>query len=222
MFDSMRKLPLDRIRTNPAWLHDKIEQFRTDDLACFVNVDMFQSIVAEFVQEDWAPPCHKMLKTLEEILTRTMDAALQENLEQSRFPLLKSMVESACQKVIKRLLDNASVQVTEHLEIEEQHPYTQDEVLLSAMNEARFEDLKADLNIQLRLDQEGVVFDTQAIKSLLDRVFEKQKRQNWVATQMELVLSCYGKVATQRVLDRTPPKFAGKHAGSCLKHCKKS
>eukprot|EP00980_Cylindrotheca_fusiformis_P011603 scaffold2744_cov136-Cylindrotheca_fusiformis.AAC.20 len=204
IFDSMRKLPLHRIRTNPSWLSEKIQQFRTDDLACFVNVDMFQHIVAEFVQEDWAPPCQKMLATLEDLLNDTLNAAIKDNMEQSRFPLLKNMVETTCHKVARRLLEQASEQVREHLKVEEQHPYTQDEVLLNAMNEVRYENLRKDLEIQLRLDQEGVVFDTMALKSLLDRVFQKHQRQNWVAEQMELVLSCYGKVATQRVLDRTP------------------
>jgi hypothetical protein len=204
VFDSMRKLPLHRIRTNPSWLTEKIQQFRTDDLACFVNVDMFQHIVAEFVQEDWTPPCRKMLKTLDELLNATLEAAVKDNMEQSRFPLLKNLVETTCHKVSRRLLEQANQRVTEHLQVEEQHPYTQDEVLLQAMNEVRYENLRNDLEIQLRLDQEGVVFDTHAIKSLLDRVFQKHQRQNWVAEQMELVLSCYGKVATQRVLDRTP------------------
>jgi len=204
LFDSMRKLPLHQIRTNPSWLHDKIQQFRTDDLACFVNVDMFQHIVAEFVQEDWAPPCRKMITTLEKILEDSLQAAMGQNLEQSRFPLLKNLIETTCHKVSQRLLANAKSQVDEHLEVEEQHPYTQDEVLLNVMNQTRYNNLKHDLDLQLHLDQEGVVFDTHAIKSLLDRVFQKHQKQNWMAEQMELVLSCYGKVATQRVLDRTP------------------
>ncbi|KAL3940118.1 MAG: hypothetical protein SGBAC_005279 [Bacillariaceae sp.] len=204
IFDSMRKLPLHRIRTNPSWLHDKIQQFRTDDLACFVNVDMFQHIVAEFVQEDWAPPCRKMLKTLERIMEDTLFGAIVQNLEQSRFLLLKNMIETTCHKVSQRLLAHAKEQVNDHLEVEEQHPYTQDEVLLHAMNQSRYDNLKNDLELQLRLDQEGVVFDTNAIKNLLDRVFQKHEKQNWMAEQMELVLSSYGKVATQRVLDRTP------------------
>jgi len=97
-----------------------------------------------------------------------------QNLEQSRFPLLKNLIETTCHKVSQRLLANAKSQVDEHLEVEEQHPYTQDEVLLSAMNQTRYDNLKHDLDLQLRLDQEGVVFDTHAIKSLLDRVFQKQ------------------------------------------------
>jgi hypothetical protein len=206
-FDSLRKIPLNRIRTDPSWLEDKMAQFRTDDLACFVNVDMFQHVVAEFVQDDWAPPCHKLVGTLERILTDTLDGALKDHLETTRYPLLRTMMESTCHRVANRLLETARTQVKEHLDLEEQHPYTQDEVMLQAMNQSRFQSLRNDLDLQLRLEQEGVegvVYDTQAIQTILDRVFAKHQRNHWMAEQMELVLSCYGKVATQRVLDRTP------------------
>jgi hypothetical protein len=203
-FDSLRKLPLTTIRTDPTWLVEKLAQFRTDDLACFVNVDMFQHVVAEFVQDDWAPPCHRLVQSLDDILTTTLQESLKDRLDGTRFPLLQSMMETTVHNVAQKLMETARHQVQEHLELEEQHPYTQDQVLLQAMNQARFQNLRNDLELQLRLDQEGVVFDTQAIQAILDRVFEKHKQQHWMAEQMELVLSCYGKVATQRVLDRTP------------------
>ena len=213
-FDSLRKLSLHRIRTDPSWLEEKMQQYRTDDLVCFVNVDMFRSIVAEFVQDDWAPPCHKLLEMLETLLRGTLDQALKEVGESTRYPLLKDLLECSTSRVAKELLDDARNHVEQHLQMEQQHPYTQDHLLLEAMNQARFQTLQKDLAIQLRLDTSGdksgseggtgVVYDTQAIQSILDRVFEKHSKQNWMAEQMELVLSCYGKVATQRVLDRTP------------------
>ena len=208
LFDSMRKLPLKRIRTDPSWLQDKIRQFRTDDMACFVNVEMFQYVVAEFVRDDWAPPCQKLLKTLQEILESTLEDTIKETLlvdeQSSRFPLLKQLVQGTCRKISQTMLADATNQVQEHLKIEEEYPYTQDEVLLKAISDVRYDNLKRDLELQLRLDQEGVVFDTHAIQSMLDGVFRKHQQQNWMAEQMEVVLSCYGKVATQRVLDRTP------------------
>jgi hypothetical protein len=204
-YDSLRKIPISRIRTDPSWLQQKMSLFRTDDLACFINVEMFQHIVADFVVEDWVPPCHKLVDTLQIILTETVNEALQDHMQTNkRFPLLEQMLDSICHRVTKNLMETARTQVREHLEMEQEHPYTQDEVLLNAMNKSRFSSLRRDLELQLRLDQEGVVYDTQAIKTILDRVFTKHQRTNWMAEQMELVLSCYGQVATQRVLDRTP------------------
>lgn len=204
-FDSLRKLPLDQVRTDPSWLIRKIAESRTDDLACFINVDMFQHIVAEFVQEDWAPHCHELVQALHAILMESLDTSLKESFgPEDRHPLLRTMIEKRCYEAAKGLMDAARRDVASHLEVEEQHPYTQDEILLEAMNEGRFNNLRRDLELQLRLNQEGVVFDTEAITTILDRVFQKHKRLHWMAEQMELVLSCYGKVATQRVLDRTP------------------
>jgi hypothetical protein len=204
-FDSLRKIPCSRIRTDPSWLQAKMDQYRTDDLACFINVDMFQHVVAEFVHQDWVPPCHKLVDGLQDILRESLDQALQDQMSTiKRFPLLEKMIKSTCYRVKEEAIARTRNQVREHLEMEEQHPYTQDEVLLQAMNRSRFGALRTDLDVQLRLDQEGVVYDTQAIQSILDRVFSKHQSSNWLVEQMELVLSCYGQVATQRVLDRTP------------------
>jgi hypothetical protein len=205
-FDSLRKLPLHHVRTDSTWLMDKIAEYRTDDLACFMNVEMFRNIVGEFVHDDWTPPCLELLKTLKTILNDALDDALEENFQQevTRYPLLRSMMEEQCRTVCMRLMEASTQDVKTHLEIEEHHPYTQDEVLLQTLSESRYQNLRRDLEIQLKLAQEGVVFDTQAIKTILDTVFNKHKRLHWMAEQMELVLSSYGKVATQRVLDRTP------------------
>jgi hypothetical protein len=206
LYDSLRKLPVDLVRTDPTWLIDKIAMSRTDDLACFINVDMFRNIVGEFVHDDWTPPCLNLLQKLESILDDSMQHALQESFKDdvNRYPLLKSMLEEKCHEVCRQILDTAREDVKAHLEVEEQHPYTQDEVLLQSLNESRFQNLRRDLQIQLKLSQEGVVFDTQAITTILDTVFNKHKKMHMMAEQMELVLSSYGKVATQRVLDRTP------------------
>ena len=52
IYDSLRKIPLASIRTDPTWLKEKIAGHRTDDLPCFLNVDSFKSIVEEFIEQD--------------------------------------------------------------------------------------------------------------------------------------------------------------------------
>jgi hypothetical protein len=203
VFDSLRKIPLRRLRTDPTWLVDKIAQYRTDDLACFLNVVIFQQIVDEFVQEDWSPRCYGLVDATETILKSTLDECLQATA--TRFPALTSLLETTCHDVAQALLASAREQLDAHLEMEQHHPYTQDDILLEAIAKARNRTLKRDLELHLRLDQEGVVFDTQAISSILDRVFEKHSTsQLYLAEEMELVLSSYGQVATKRVVDRTP------------------
>ena len=226
-FDSLRKIPLRQIRTDPSWLLEKIALYRTDDLACFLNVDIFKHIVADFVQEDWAPHCHDLIETTHQIVTETLQQSLEttfgsstsEHSNQStnipstfplsissRFPLLRSMMAQKCMQVSEELMKTAREQLEAHLDLEQHHPYTQDDVLLDAMASARHRSLRRELELHLRLDQEGVVFDTQAISDILDRVFAKTRAnpQLYLAEEMELVLHSYGQVATKRVLDRTP------------------
>jgi hypothetical protein len=60
--------------------------------------------------------------------------------------------------------------------------------------------------VSLRLDQEGA-YDTGAIKTIMDGVFERIRQKSveeHMAEDMEIVLESYGKVATKRVIDRTP------------------
>ena len=88
----------------------------------------------------------------------------------------------------------------------EKHPFTQDSVLLESLAQARHQTLRRDLQIALRLEQDGVL-DTKTIGVLMDQVFERhaqQSAQDHMAEEMELVLESYGKIATRRVLDRSP------------------
>jgi hypothetical protein len=262
LVDRLRQLPLKRIRTDPTWLLDKIAQYRTDDLACFINVDIFKHIVGEFVEQDWTPPCFQLVETTRQIVMSTLDECLKETLilhgvvnddngdgyqadyndtSRCRFPRLQQALYDACHDVAKELLATATTQLEAHLELEQSYPYTQDDVLLNTIAQSRYETLKRDLELQLRLDQEGVVLDTHAIQTILDRVFDKHRSPSslsnasmsstlaasaapgveassplssgargggvaamYLAEELELILSCYGKVATQRVLDRTP------------------
>ena len=204
-FDSLRRIPLDRIRTDPSWLTEKIAQHRTDDLACFLNVDIFQQIVTDFVREDWAPHCEKLIDTTQSILSSTLQDAVAASPALQRFPLLLRNMEETCDSVSSELIQSAKEELSAHLETEQHHPYTQDHLLLDAMARARHKTLRRDLEFQLRLDQEGVVFDTQAISTILDQVFAKHRKPElYLAEELELVLSTYGEVATKRVLDRSP------------------
>jgi predicted transcriptional regulator len=79
-------------------------------------------------------------------------------------------------------------------------------VLFSNIANARHRGLKRELEVSLRLDQEGA-YDTGAIKTIMDGVFERIRQKSveeHMAEDMEIVLESYGKVATKRVIDRTP------------------
>jgi GTP-binding protein EngB required for normal cell division len=207
-FDLLKNIPLNRIRTDPSWLIEKIADNRTDDLACFLNVEIFKCIVADFVDRDWKPHCDLLVDVTESIILAAVSESLVKTCLDAteRFPKLKSMVKQLTEPAAQALLLEAKKQVKSHLEIEK-HPYTQDHILFENIAASRHRSIKRELEVSLRLDQAGGVFDTVAIKSIMDGVFERSRRKSveeHMAEDMEIVLESYGKVATKRVIDRTP------------------
>jgi len=204
-FDTLRKIPLSSVRTDPSWLKEKIAENRTDDLACFLNVDIFRNIVEDFIEEDWKPRCTSLLERTREILMSTVVESIQRSVTPNRYPSLRSLIERLSRHAADELLEQGHSQLQSHLKTEK-HPYTQDHVLFQSIAEARHRSLKRELEVSLRLDQEGV-YDTQAIKTIMDGVFERCQQksvEDHMAEEMEIVLESYGQVATKRVVDRTP------------------
>jgi hypothetical protein len=205
IFDSLKKVQLANIRTDPSWLKEKIADNRTDDLPCFLNVEIFKNIVEDFIEEDWKPHCLALLARMREILTLAISDSIQQTLTFNQYPSLRLLVERQCRKAAEDLMSQANKQVVSHLEIEK-YPYTQDNELFENISSARHRALKRELESALRLGQEGV-FDTQAIQVIVDGVFERNQQrpvEDHMAEEMEIVLESYGQVATRRVIDRSP------------------
>jgi hypothetical protein len=203
IFDSLKKVPIENIRTDPSWLKEKIAENRTDDLPCFLNVEIFKNIIEDFIEEDWKPHCMALLVRMREILTLTISESIERTLTSNQYASLRLLVERQCRKAAEDLMTQANKQVVSHLDIEK-HPYTQDNELFENISAARHRGLKRELESALRLEQGGV-FDTQAIKVIVDGVFARNRPvEDHMAEEMEIVLESYGQVATKRVIDRSP------------------
>ena len=173
---------MKKVRTDPSWLEKSIAKTRTESSIVFINSDIFHSIVAEFVEEDWAPACHDLVQSLESILMDSLEIALHESFGAGgRYPLLFEMVKDHSKQTLSKLVANARLEVESHLDAES-HPYTQDETLLEKLKNMKLAQIKKDLEVQLRLDQEGVVFDSGALSTIVDRVFARASRRNFLGT----------------------------------------
>lgn len=194
-----------------------------------MNADIFQSIVADFIDEDWRPSCLALLDRMREILRATVKRVVQETSSSTRYPGLQKWLVQQCRKVAEDLIQQAYQQVESHLMVEKQHPYTQDHNLFQNMAHARHANLKRELEVALRLDPEPQHQQQQsqvkltngkntssssamntsrvAIQSILDEVFERHSKksvEDHMAEEMEIVLEAYGSIATRRIMDRTP------------------
>lgn len=220
-FDSLRKIPFEYIRTDPRWLKHRIKENRTDELPCFLNADIFKNVVRDFIDEDWMPHCWALLESTRQIVLATSMDAVQEAFSNGgglssskRFPMLQAFIERQCRSVTNELIERAGQQVHSHLEMEK-HPYTHDHSLYKHIARSRHDPLKRELRMALRLDSAGGnngsinkgVYDATTIQAILESVFERHEQRSMedqMAEDMELILESYGKIATKRVMDRTP------------------
>ena len=215
VYDTLRKIPLDCVRTDPSWLKDRMAEHRTDDLACFLNVDVFQNIVQDFIEVDWRPHCVAFLERLRSILQTAVEVAWQATVSQCsvrRYPQLQQFILQECDRVQSELLRYAQQQVDSHLRVE-QHPYTQDDSLFRNLAALRQKSLRQELQVALGLDtstaskSNAKALSTTAIAEIIEDVFtrhESKSVEDHLAAEMEMVLASYGQIATRRVIDRTP------------------
>ena len=206
IYDVLRRIPLANVRTDPLWLLDKIADNRTDDLACFLNVDVFKGIVSHMIEDEWTPHCLALVDSTRRLLLEAVEGASRETFVANRYPALQSLIEQQCRQIVQDLASSALQQALASLETEK-HPYTSlHDHLCRRIAQERHSRLQRELEVALRLDQKGI-FETDAIRAIVDRVFERNQRVSvgeHMAQEMELVLAAYGTVATQRVLDRMP------------------
>jgi hypothetical protein len=192
-FDLLKKISLESIRTDPSWLKEKIAENRTDDLACFLNVDIFKNIVSDFIEDDWKPYCIELVDEMSDIIMSAVSESLDRTITSDRYPKLRTMIKMHSDRTAQALILEARKQVQSHLEIEK-HPYTQDHILFANIASARHRGLKRELEVALRLDQEGA-FDTGAIKTIVDGVFDRNQQKSveeHMAEDMEVSLSFDG------------------------------
>lgn len=224
IYDSLKKIPLYNIRTDPSWLKERIISNRTDDLTCFHNADVFKCIIEEFTNDEWLPNCINLLQTAKTIISFTLIDSIEYIMpninHEFRYHHLRSSIQKKCEQVLNQLYDDAFVQLNSHLEFEK-HPYTQDTTFVENIIQSRNSRLKREIEIALQLDgdhdndnNDNDAYNTtrHEIQEIINNVFEHNNNQynavismdDILAEEMENILNSYGKIATQRVIDRTP------------------
>lgn len=204
---------LNTVRTDPGWLKKEIMQNRTVDLPCFLNVDVFNNIVANFITEDWEPLCFELLEDAIKLLEETTDRVLMST--PTRFSKLAHLLQLKTADAIALTKADAALEIRQHLDLEKT-AYTQDHYLFETIAKKRTQRLKAELMQSLVTDQPTVA--TATIKAIIDGVFDRNQRMSiddHMAEEMEIMLEAYGKVAFKRIIDKTPQIILKMTRGIC-------
>jgi hypothetical protein len=203
--DYFENIPFGNIRTDPSWLKIEIEENRTQDLACFLNIDEFNSVIRKFIKDDWEPRCYEFLGKAVKLLEDTATAALLVTRLGSQYQKLCSLIEISIADLIKDANESAKKEIAEHLTME-MYPYTQDHYLFENISRNRNKRLKEELERCLLLtNKQSMTHD--AIRAILEGTFNRNQGlsiDNHMAEEMGVMLEAYGKVCFKRVTDKTP------------------
>lgn len=207
-WDELEPVLIENVRRDPRWILDLITAHRPYALPVFVNNELFESIVSESIEEQWAAPSLQLVDDLSSILSKTVKNRIKEDINLQRFPRLLAYMVHKVEEVIERLTIETRHEVTHFVETEKK-PYSQDHYLFENVAKMRSKYLKDELVKLLKPvpGQLGESIQKDSAVKIVENVFERNQKKSvdqHMAEEMMHVLAAYGKVALKRFCDRVP------------------
>lgn len=203
--DQFVKIPLSDIRKDPSWLKQEIEKNRTEDLLCFLNAEVFNAVIGNFIRDDWEPLCYDLLAKTVDLLVETTTTALAATISDSQSSKLCTLIEIRSADLIQSANQLAMTEIAAHLKME-MFPFTQDDELFVTIKKNRNKPLRVKLERCL-LSEDKVPLSYDQTKAVLDGIFNRSENlliDDHMAEEMEIILAAYGAVCFKRVTDKTP------------------
>ncbi len=185
------------IAVDSAWLKKLIESNRTSDLPCFLSASVFNSVVANLIEEAWTPLCMQLLADRKVAYTDLVRRAVNCATTHNRFPAVKRFFLQRVDQVVDEIFENCEHEVDLSAEMV---PYSQNHYLFETILKMRNKRLKSKI---LKM----VAGKTSGIESIVEAGFsneDKLSMEDHIAQEMQILLSAYGKVAAKRVIDNVP------------------
>eukprot|EP01041_Mallomonas_annulata_P010580 gene10580-22078_t len=197
-----RQIMYTNVQSDIAWLSDLILKRRSCHLQVFLNADVFNSIIANFIQTDWLPHCHALLDEISDVFMEFL-ADTFERLHLPSFPEFNRWIQESTRNIFENLKVTTLSQMNYSLE-GECHPFTNNHYLFEIINKARIKPLRDALKA-LSTDDSGTV-SLAAVEAILDRN-ERMSCDEHILREMEITLDAYGKVAAKKVSDNFPQQI---------------
>ena len=192
---------VDIVELDPTWIKELIAENPTTDLPCFLNARVFNTIVAEMVEDQWRPLCESLIHSrhtaLSQIVTNLANEAFPESYEYLRHVVLDKVNQVLQEWESASLLSAATALQREKT------PFTLNHYLFDNIAKLRNRRLKNRLMRMVKGKTEGIEGIVQAV---FDSV-EKMSLEDCIAHEMQIVRDAYGKVAAKRVMERRGLKF---------------
>ena len=207
-FDILIQIPRSCVRADPQWLCDRIQHNRPYALPIFIDTRVFESIIAEFIGNQWTEPSLDLLK----FTSKTMESAAKSFILQLKgirsVPRLASFLGDKSAQAIKQLQKDTERKLMEFVQ-REKVPYTQDHYLYENLSKLRFQRLMDEVMQAIEgTNSDGdAVAPSRDVSAAVRNVFERNQKKSvdeHMAEEMQHALNAYGKVAFKRFIDTVP------------------
>lgn len=192
---------INDIRSDADWIMELIRNHRNNDIQCFLNASLFNSIVSDMIAKNWIPHCFEILEDSKVIMLQIVKRTFSNSLP-IRFPFLFAFLDDIFDTHLGLLYLEAKKEMTEFLEMEKV-AYTQNHYLFEIISIERNKHLKYKILKMI----EGVKNDNNQIMKIIETAFGANQRlsmEKHGALEMQIVLDAYGKVSAKRFMDNIP------------------
>lgn len=194
------------VRADPEWIKELITRNRPYSLPVFVNSELFEMIVSNFIEDQWTEPSLKLVDKLSSLILQTIHSQLSEDNKLQRFPKLLFFLKRKVEDVIDELTSATRKKVL-HFIKSEKIPYSQDHYLFENITRMRSKYLKLELQRLIRASDKDGNIATKVALQIIQGSFERNQKKSvddHMAEEMMHVLNAYGKVALKRFCDSIP------------------
>ena len=207
-FDILTPIRRSSVRVDPQWLCDRIQHNRPYALPIFIDNRVFDSIVAEFISNQWTEPSLNLLK----LTSKYMGSAAKQFIMQIKgiksLPALLSFLENISFETIEELEKETERKLLEFVH-REKVPYTQDHYLYENLSKLRSQRLMDEVMqvIEGTSSNEDAAASSHNLSTAVRNVFERNQKKSvdeHMAEEMQHALNAYGKVAFKRFTDTVP------------------
>jgi hypothetical protein len=195
------RFPMSSIRSDPAWIKQLIHSNRNLDLACFFNYQLFKKIVSDMVKEQWRPLCIELLSNSVEMM-ETLVKKCTHSVKLNRFPLLLAFLEDQISLKLNSIYQGTTTDLENLLDMNKS-PFTQNHYLFENIQKQRNQALQMKLIMMLENNKGDSAATVAIVKAAFDET-SKMDMDDHVASEMQIFLDSYGKVAAKRMIDEVP------------------
>lgn len=174
-----------------------------------VSHELTTTLIGQFIETDWAGPCHELLEAVKTDLVNATQEAITTQVSLTRYVDLKKLLEKKIGQLLQSLAEKAKAKLDEYIKDEIKVPFSQNDDLASEIMSRRGKWVQQEIIKKLNLSNlvQGSQIDATIVKNTIESVFAESRDKSidlYMAEDTEIILDVYGQHALRRFSDNVP------------------